>query len=61
MSDLLYLSEAAGTVLLGLGSVWFARKSAHQTRAIGNGFADHVLHCLDDITQRLERLEKKKK
>lgn len=55
----LQFGVTAGGVLAGALAYLHAQRADRQTKAVGNGFANHVLTMLDDIVQRLERLEQR--
>lgn len=58
LQNWLSLGGAVGGICAGFAAYW-SKLADRQTKAVGNGFANHVMASLDDIVRRLERLEQK--
>lgn len=60
LQTLLMVSEAAGVVLVGAGSTWFASRAEKNTRNVSNGFAsgvnDGIATIIDKLDEHGERL-----
>lgn len=56
---ILQLAEASGVVLVGLGSAFFSRKAASNSKPVANGWVEGLGRRLDRQDAMLERVEYK--